>query len=472
MIVNRRQFIEQSTGVSMAAAAYGRLPGANDRIREANIGCGRRGLLKELIDLRDDANIEIVAVCDTWRQRREKAAADVKEGAGKQAEQVIHYADILARKDIDAVVIGTPDHQHCTILADAIRAGKDVYVEKPLAMNMKELIRAYDTVKKSDRVVQIGTQMRSHPQSAGARDLLTSGGLGKILKVEQVRNGYSPYWKSYGGKEFTGMELTESDVDWKAFLMNRKRRPFDADILSGLVRIPGILRRAANKPDGAFHRHGSLRHGRKVSHARGGAGRDLPLEGEVRCAGFNRSRARISGGVPGALLHHVREQRGQLCEMVWNPGHFGREKPFAQSALDRHRRGLGRAGPDQGGNADSGRRTRTPHEKLFRLRPDTAGAHRADRCRLRTLGGGHHGRRGVRDRQAHGLRSREEIDPRNVIHRVYRHTSHIPGETRWSLQQLPRNRFPHTRHLRRSRACPALREPGGISRARPCQFSS
>lgn len=189
MIVNRRQFIEQSTGVSMAAAAYGRLPGANDRIRVANIGCGRRGLLKELIELRDDANIEIVAVCDTWRQRREKAAADVKAGAGKEAEQVVHYADILARKDIDAVVIGTPDHQHCSMLVDAIRAGKDVYVEKPLAMNMKELIRAYDTVKKSDRVVQIGTQMRSHPQAAGARDLLTSGG-----PREDSEGGAGPEW--------------------------------------------------------------------------------------------------------------------------------------------------------------------------------------------------------------------------------------------------------------------------------------
>jgi predicted dehydrogenase len=225
--------MKQSASVSVAAVAYGRLPGANDRIRVANIGCGRRGLLKELIQVKDEANIEIVAVCDTWRQRREKAAADVKAAAGKEAEQVTYYADILARKDIDAVVIGTPDHQHCTILMDAIHAGKDVYVEKPLAMNMKELTRAYDTVKKSDRIVQVGTQMRSYPQATGARELLTSGGLGKILKVEQVRNGYSPYWRSYGAKEFTEMKLTESDVDWKAFLMNRKRRPFDADIYRG-----------------------------------------------------------------------------------------------------------------------------------------------------------------------------------------------------------------------------------------------
>src|SRR5437867_7563231 len=105
MIVHRRQFMAQSAGVSIAAAAYGRLPGANDRIRVANIGCGRRGLLKELIELKDEANLDIVAVCDTWRQRREKAAADVKAGAGKDAEQVEHYADILARQDINAVVI-------------------------------------------------------------------------------------------------------------------------------------------------------------------------------------------------------------------------------------------------------------------------------------------------------------------------------------------------------------------------------
>src|SRR5438094_10503052 len=98
MIINRRQFV-QSAGVPMAAAAYGRLPGVNDRIRVANIGCGRRGLLKELIQVREDANLEIVAVCDTWRQRREKAAADGQEGAGTGAEPVGHSANLRAGKD-------------------------------------------------------------------------------------------------------------------------------------------------------------------------------------------------------------------------------------------------------------------------------------------------------------------------------------------------------------------------------------
>ena len=95
-------------------------------------------------------------------------------------------------------------------------------------MNMRELIRAYDAVKHSDRIVQIGTQMRSYPNSGGARKLIAAGELGKVLKVEQVRNGYSPYWMSYGGPAFFAEKPTETDVDWKAFLGNRKPRPFDA----------------------------------------------------------------------------------------------------------------------------------------------------------------------------------------------------------------------------------------------------
>ena len=225
--VNRRQFVSRSLAAGVAAASYARVLGANDRIRVANIGCGRRGLLKELIQLKDDAPIEIAAVCDTWRQKREKAASDVKEFTGKEPFATARYAEVLARKDIDAVVIATPDHQHCTMLIEAIHAGKDVYVEKPLAMNMRELVRAYDAVKKSDRIVQVGTQMRSYPQSSGARTLVTSGGLGKILKVEQVRNGYSPYWMSFGGTGFQGAAPAEEDVDWKAFLMQQKARPFD-----------------------------------------------------------------------------------------------------------------------------------------------------------------------------------------------------------------------------------------------------
>jgi len=192
----RRSFL------GMSAVAWQAVQGASDRIRVANVGCGRRGLLRELIQLKDEANLEVVAVCDTWRQKREKAAADVKEHTGKEPAQIVRYQDVLARKDVDAVIIGTPDHTHCTMLIAAVEAGKDVYVEKPLAMTMKELNRAFDAVKRTGRIVQIGTQMRSYPRSTGAKKMVASGVLGNIIKVEQTRNGYSPYWMSYGGEAF------------------------------------------------------------------------------------------------------------------------------------------------------------------------------------------------------------------------------------------------------------------------------
>jgi predicted dehydrogenase len=224
---NRREFVARSLTTAALASSYNRILGANERVRVANVGCGRRGLLRELIQIRDDAQLEVAAVCDTWRQKREKAQQQVKEFTGQTPFAATRIDDVLNRKDIDAVVIGTPDHLHCAQLIDAIRAGKDVYVEKPLAMNMKELVRAYDAVKKSDRIVQIGTQMRSYPQSQGAKQFVASGQLGRVLKVEQARNGYSPYWMSYGAEAFANEKAALEDVDWKAFLGDRKARDFD-----------------------------------------------------------------------------------------------------------------------------------------------------------------------------------------------------------------------------------------------------
>ena len=218
---NRREFV---AAASAAALRPQRILGANDRIGIGIIGCGVRGLLKEVLQFSQETNVEVTAVCDTWRQQRETAAAKVKEASGREPRGFVHYQDLLAAPGVDAVVIGTPDHQHCTMLTAAARAGKDVYVEKPLAMDMKELAEAVDAVKKHERVVQCGTQVRSFPSSAAARAFVASGGLGKILKVEQSRNSYRPYWHRYGERP-----IQESDVDWKAFLMHRKYRPWDPD---------------------------------------------------------------------------------------------------------------------------------------------------------------------------------------------------------------------------------------------------
>jgi predicted dehydrogenase len=98
-------------------------------------------------------------------------------------------------------------------------------VEKPLGMEFKELTNAVDVVKKSDRIVQSGSQMRRSPSAEAARSFVASGGLGKIIKIEQSRNAYRPYWHGLQGER----TIAEADVDWRAFLMHRKYRPWDPE---------------------------------------------------------------------------------------------------------------------------------------------------------------------------------------------------------------------------------------------------
>jgi predicted dehydrogenase len=109
-------------------------------------------------------------------------------------------------------------------LITAANAGKDAYVEKPLAMNMRELLDAMEAVRRKERVVQCGTQVRSFPSSASARAFVAAGGLGQIFKVEQSRNALRPYWHRYGERP-----IRQEDVDWRGFLMHRPDRPFDPD---------------------------------------------------------------------------------------------------------------------------------------------------------------------------------------------------------------------------------------------------
>ncbi len=223
--MTRRNFVAGSTLTALSAS---RVRGANDRIGVAMLGCGRRNLLGEVLRHREEAKADVRVVCDIWRQSREEAAERVREAAGAAPDALHAYEDLLARDDVDAVVIGTPDHQHCLQLIDAMSAGKDVYVEKPLAMDLKELNRAYDAVKATDRVVQMGTQVRSFPTSVAARAFVRKGGLGNIFKIEQSRNSYKPYWYRYAERR-----LEAGDTDWQRFLMQRKGRPWDAQQYAG-----------------------------------------------------------------------------------------------------------------------------------------------------------------------------------------------------------------------------------------------
>jgi predicted dehydrogenase len=230
----RRDFIKASAGLalgaalshySLSAAERRRSIGANDRIRIGLIGCGERGRTAHLPGIYQhlqQTNFEVVALCDPWRVQREQANALVKEWFGRDAKLCTNHRELLDLKDVDAVMIASPDHHHTTHLEASARAGKHIYVEKPLAMELPKLLRAVDAVKEAGTTVQVGTQLRSLPGIVGARDLYKSGALGKFARIEEIRNGDRPYWYNY-------LERTvkAEDVDWKEFLGDRPMRPFN-----------------------------------------------------------------------------------------------------------------------------------------------------------------------------------------------------------------------------------------------------
>lgn len=235
-LASRRHFLKTASAgaaVAFTASSYARIVGANERISLGLIGCGGRGYdahMKGVHPYDKAQNVEFTAVSDPWRQRRERAAARAQEWYDRPARQFVSYQDIMALKDIDAVMIASCDHHHCLHLEAAIKAKKDAYVEKPLAMNMATLNRVFDLVKASSQVVQMGTQVRSYATSAGCKKLFESGAIGKVSRIEQCRNGGKPYWYSWMQR---AEPIRAEDVNWKEFLMDRPLRPFDGKLLTG-----------------------------------------------------------------------------------------------------------------------------------------------------------------------------------------------------------------------------------------------
>ena len=227
---SRRQFLKSTSmgasGMAMSSSSYGRIVGANDRISIAIVGCGGRGQKAHMTGVHKHAkgqNIEITAVCDPWRVRREEAAHQVKTWYGREPRKFVSYRELLALDDVDAVMIASCDHQHTTHLQATAAAGKDVYCEKPLGMDLERVKTACDEVSKSGVVFQAGTQLRSRPSMTGCRELFRKGVLGKVSRIEQRRNGSRPFWYGYLKK------AKPEDVVWEEFLMDRPGRPFSSE---------------------------------------------------------------------------------------------------------------------------------------------------------------------------------------------------------------------------------------------------
>ncbi|HTU99859.1 MAG TPA: Gfo/Idh/MocA family oxidoreductase [Luteitalea sp.] len=216
MPTTRRTFLTAASGLALAPRlAAASVQGANDRIRIGVIGTGNRarGLMNTLKTIK---GVELATVCDVYETSLDRA---MEHAPG--ATRVADYRRVLDDKTIDAVLIGTPDHWHRTITIDAIKAGKDVYVEKPISRTIEEGEAMVQAVEASKQVVQTGTQQRSWAHFKIGKDLIAAGRLGQISFVQT-------YWYQQPGLAGPP-KVDTARLDWRAWQGPATNRAFDAD---------------------------------------------------------------------------------------------------------------------------------------------------------------------------------------------------------------------------------------------------
>jgi len=214
----RRSFI-LAAGTAAASVIAGSVATgfpANETLNVGVIGTGGRArhLMKSFPKL---DKVRIAGVCDVW----DVALAEGKKLADPQAFATKEYRELLDRKDIHAVLIGSPDHWHVPLTVAACLAGKDVYVEKPLTHDLSEAKAVLEAQAASKAIVQVGAQQRSMPHIAKARELVRAGRIGKVLKVRTSWNRNSERVRRFP------LGVDPKSVDWKAFLGTAKDQPFD-----------------------------------------------------------------------------------------------------------------------------------------------------------------------------------------------------------------------------------------------------
>ncbi|MGM9508032.1 Gfo/Idh/MocA family protein [Larkinella sp. GY13] len=231
---NRRDFIKKSAlaglGMSFSAASYARILGSADRVRVGIVGFSDRfrgALAPSFATHAKELNFEFVAVSDIWSRRRDEAEAYLK-GKGfignDNFAKCRNNDELYDRKDVDAVIISTADFQHALHCAEAVDAGRDVYVEKPFAESLEDARKALKAVEKSKKIVQVGSQRRSTPNYWAANEYIKSGKFGDITMVEMTWNVNQPgRWR----RAKLVSEIKKEETDWKRYLMNRPMVEWD-----------------------------------------------------------------------------------------------------------------------------------------------------------------------------------------------------------------------------------------------------
>jgi len=243
--VSRRGFLQTTGAATGAVAAAGAFPfpaiakalGANDRIKFAILGPGGRAQahIGHLLDMKKNGkNVDIIGVCDVWDgydgkvvtwdgKKEEHFARGLYPSAkrcglesGDKEKVTKDYRKLLDCKDVDAVVIGTPDHWHARMSIDAMEAGKDVYCEKPMTHTIDEARRVAETQAKTKQIFTVGVQSTAHPMWRQANELIREGKIGHVLQgqTSYYRNSAMGQWRYYPLVK----EMTPETVDWKMFL--------------------------------------------------------------------------------------------------------------------------------------------------------------------------------------------------------------------------------------------------------------
>jgi predicted dehydrogenase len=239
METTRRDFIKKSAiaaagtymgTMGMSAKSYGNIIGANDRVRVGVVGFSDRfkdTLFPCFLNHYKELNFDIVALSDLWNYRRDLGTAHIKNKIGHDITACRNNDELYNLKDVDAVIISSPDFAHASHAIEAVHNRKDVYCEKPFAETMDDARAALKAVRSSKQILQIGSQRRSGQNYQAAAEFIKQGKFGDITMVELTWNVNQPgRWR----RPDLVAKLKEQDTDWKRFILNRPYEPFNPRI--------------------------------------------------------------------------------------------------------------------------------------------------------------------------------------------------------------------------------------------------